>query len=89
MQLWRRFLHLVLLLVDEGVVADRLAHLEVLRLALVVDACQVLVYIAHFRESLLADWARVPGLKRVISSKFLHFPYIVSFRCIIISIATL
>ena len=44
LQLWRHFLHvLVLLLIDEGVVADGLAHLEVLRLALVVLVGQVLV----------------------------------------------
>ena len=70
LQFWRRLLHLVLLLVDEGVVADRLAHLEVLRLALVVHACQVLVHVAHFRESLLADWARVPGLKELCPQSF-------------------
>ena len=73
LKFWRRFLYLVLLLVDEGVVADRLAHLEVLRLALVVHARQVLVHVAHFGKSFLADWTRVPGLKRVISTKFLHF----------------
>ena len=73
LQFRRRLLHLVLLLVDEGVVPDRLAHLEVLRLALVVLGRQVLVHVAHLGEGLLADWARVPGLKRVKSSKFLYF----------------
>ena len=60
MQLWRRFLHLVLLLVDEGVVADRLAHLQVLGLALVVLAGQVLVHVAHLGERLFADRTRIP-----------------------------
>ena len=73
LQFWRSLLHLVLFLVDEGVVADRLAHLEVLRLALVVDACQVLVHVAHFRESLLADWARVPGFKESYPQSFCTF----------------
>ena len=73
LQFRRRLLHLVLLLVDEGVVADRLAHLEVLRLALVVHARQVLVHVAHFRESLLADWARVPGLKELCPQSFCTF----------------
>ena len=67
MQLWRSLLHLVLLLVDEGVVADRLAHLQVLGLALVVLAGQVLVHVAHLGERLLADRTRVPGFKKRFS----------------------
>ena len=79
MQLWRSLLHLVLLLVDEGVVADRLAHLQVLGLALVVLAGQVLVHVAHLGERLFADRTRIPWGK-VFSS--MHCTTIVSFACI-------
>ena len=81
LKFWRRFLHLVLLLVDESVVADRLAHLEVFGLALVVLARQVLVHVAHFREGLLADWARVPGEKSSYTFQLLLVP---GFPCIIL-----